>query len=372
VTFYDKATNRAFCNVFLMVKGTMVGRAEVLETFAAMLADPLWGVPGNLYFDNGSEFQWDAVANDISTLRDSPLATSEVRNGLLVGLNEGHSWTAITRARPYNAAAKGSIEGFFSTLSRVWLPMLPGYIGPNRTRAKKEHQGRPPAPYPGTIEDFRADFARLIAGYHAERQTGHLDGESPNERMAKHVANGWQATIVEPAGLAFVLAEPVSRGVSPGGVVSVEGRRLQSDTLIPLAGTGKRAALRVSLLKGRRVFVADESGTRLIGEALPTERYPDGDRDGAVRQGEMNRTLKRELAAKAAGTDRLDKLAVTDQRTSIRTPPPVANEPKACARVAVADLLANPLAASPAPDADAEAAEERELLEELNRWRKAG
>jgi hypothetical protein len=72
VSFYDVATNRTFGRVFLMPKGRMIGRAEVLETVAAMLADPAWSVPRRLHLDNGPEFQWDQVARDICRLRNAP------------------------------------------------------------------------------------------------------------------------------------------------------------------------------------------------------------------------------------------------------------------------------------------------------------
>ncbi len=339
VSFYDKATNRVFGRLFLVPKGEMIRQGHVLRVVAGMIADPAWGAPGNLYLDNGSEFQWDEIATEICQLNPN----------IRIHLN------AVTRAKPYNAPAKGSKEGFYSILTRIYLPRLPGYIGGDRQRAKKAHQGRPPAPYPADIEALRADLVELIDLYHAEpQQKGHLKGRSPNAAFAQFVADGWRATVVDRAMLGFVFAKIETRVVRQGGVFSVGDIDYQHDSLIPLADSGQKVLLRISRIDDPpRIYVCDDTGEHFICTVEPRRSYLDGDREGAREQGRMRGVLNADIRAKERETTRLDLRESAKRRRAFLPPATTPNTPDRAFVSLAAEDAAGHVRSLPASAADA-------------------
>lgn len=339
VSFYDKATNRVFGRLFLVPKGEMIRQGHVLRVVADMIADPAWGAPGNFYLDNGSEFQWDEIAAAICQLNPN----------IEIHLN------IVTRAKPHNAPAKGSKEGFYSLLTRVWLPRLPGYIGGDRQRAKKVHQGRPPAPYPADMEALRADFTDFLGHYHAEpQQKGHLKGRSPDDAFARFVAEDWRATVVDRAMLGFVFAKIDTRMVRPGGVFSVDGIEYQHDSLIPLADSGQKAVLRISRIDDpSRIYVCDDTGDRYICTVEPRRSYLDGDREGAREQGRMRGVLNDDIRTKERETTRLDLRESAKRRRAFLPPAPTPNTPDRAFVSPAAEDAAAHARSLPAPVGDA-------------------
>jgi hypothetical protein len=70
VALASLVTNRLYAGPFLLAKGDGIRQEHVIETCLGMLSDPLWGVPGSLCIDNGSEFAWADLIGPLSRLVD--------------------------------------------------------------------------------------------------------------------------------------------------------------------------------------------------------------------------------------------------------------------------------------------------------------
>ncbi len=148
IAFLDLKTNRLFCRLLFPEPGRMVRQADVNEAFVAMTQDPDWGVPGRLLLDHGAEFEALAAVGDAMKLaqrvRGSSLTVEYLGDDpALAGQIESlrsDARSAISKARPYNAAAK-PIEGIFGNLERSIFSHLPGWVGGDRMNRRV--QGRP-------------------------------------------------------------------------------------------------------------------------------------------------------------------------------------------------------------------------------------
>lgn len=76
-------------------KGKGVRQEHVIESFARMARDPRWGVPDELYLDNGGEYNWSkVVVEDALKLTSVPIWWVENEHFTPV------SNQAITKAQP--------------------------------------------------------------------------------------------------------------------------------------------------------------------------------------------------------------------------------------------------------------------------------
>ena len=218
IAWLDWATNRVFGYPVFLPKGKGVRQEHVIEAFIAMVNDPRWGMPDNLYLDNGGEYNWAGHIDDAMQL------SSRMRN-----LDDDQEFTASVRARrsaivkslPYNAPAK-SIEGAFATLEGGVLSMFPGWIGGNRMRKKTANVGKEPAPYPHDEDAFRRSLGVALDWYDTHAQGGFLNGRSPREAFAAFVHAGWKRTDIDPGELRAVFSRPVARTIRQGRF-SLEG-----------------------------------------------------------------------------------------------------------------------------------------------------
>jgi hypothetical protein len=92
ISWWDMATNRVWMSVLVLPKGQGVRNEHVIDSFIEMAL--AWGLPGTLYIDNGSEYNFAEFIED----------------ALLLASNTGQR--VIVKAIPYNARAK-PIEGVF-------------------------------------------------------------------------------------------------------------------------------------------------------------------------------------------------------------------------------------------------------------------
>ena len=209
IAWYDCATHRVFISTVLCEKGTGIRNAHVIQSFMDMAHE--WGLPRGLYLDNGSEYNWADFISDALKLLGTGCGI-EAANGRSAG-----QLGRVIRAKAYNAAAKGAIEGFFRVFES-YLSHQPGHIGGNRMLKKSANVGRPPTPFPGTLEELQRRIQAHLAYYNALPQRGKLKGVSPNQLYSKAIMAGWQLTAADPNALRIAFSEEKVRKVSKGRI----------------------------------------------------------------------------------------------------------------------------------------------------------
>lgn len=304
ICWHDVATNRLYVCLVLLEKGEGIKQMHVASAFAAMCA--AWGLPLSLYLDNGSEYSWHEMMTAFSEI--SRLTQSMQRQfavGELTGSGELRELVdeqrQIIRAKPYNAPAK-PIEGLFSVIEGTVLSMMPGWTGGDRMRSKTHNVGHAPLPYPGTWEQFHADFETALAFYHQTPQGGTMADSSPLNVYRTHIEAGWTRTDVEERVLLLAFAEEDTRKVQ-GGYVSWDGTEYYDDAL--LRYTGHTLTVRVCRHDPRYAFVFDKDRS-LICAAGVAPRYGFLDPAGAEEQARRKKVLMRYVAELRENVCRLD------------------------------------------------------------------
>lgn len=304
IAWHDIATNRVYASLIFLERGEGVKRWHVGMSFAAMVE--AWGLPRTLYLDNGSEYTWDGMMQTFADLSAACHGRIDVRmvehEG---GVRElrSRAISAVKRARPYNAPAK-PIEGLFSVLTNTIFPAMPGYIGGDRTKAKKEHVGRPPKAFSGGYEAFHAALDTALEFYHCKPQGGFLDGKSPDAALRAAIADGWQAVRIDADTLLMAFAEEERRVVRKGRV-SCNGITWYADDLLTM--TGQTVRVRVAPHAPDVAYILDNTG--LICAAQPEQTYDYLDGAGAREQARRAKVLHRAIAEKRRNTCRLDLVA---------------------------------------------------------------
>jgi hypothetical protein len=328
ICWQDVATNRMHATLVLLEKGEGIKQVHVAKSFATMCE--AWGLPLSLYLDNGSEYSWREMMvafSEISRLTQAMnreftagnLSDSgDIRE--LAGESVGEQRPVI-RARPYNAPAK-PIEGLFSVIENTALSMIPGWTGGNRMRAKTHNVGHAPLPYPGSWENFLADFETALAFYHNAPQKGTMAGRSPAEVFCAHVEAGWTKTHVEEQVLLMAFAEEETRKVQ-GGYVVWDKTEYYDDELLPL--TGQTVIVRVSRHDPRYAFIFDKETRRLICTAGIAPVFGFMDPAGAKEQSRRKGVLTRHVAELRENCCRLD--LVKEMRQLVEASPPMPQAP---------------------------------------------
>jgi hypothetical protein len=307
IAWMDVATQRLHVTLIQLEKGEGVKQIHVAQSFAAMCS--AWGLPRQLYLDNGAEYGWQDMMSgfaQLSRLTGTPLDTR---------LNET-PYPAVVRARPYNAQAK-PIEGLFALLEQQVLSMLPGWIGGNRMRQKTHNVGREPHPFPGDWAAFHQSFDRALAYYHARAQpfSRSLKGQSPNQALSAAIANGWGgAPQVDPLALRVAFSSEETRLIQGGGYVNWNGKTYFDDTLV--AHNGKRLRIRFAKWDDRYLFVFDEHN-QLICAAEEAQQFAFFGPEGARTQAQRHKLLKRHLHDLRGNTVRLDLEQAMLRRTEL-------------------------------------------------------
>lgn len=111
ICWLDVATKRLWMDVVFLRKGEGVRNEHVMRSFINMCA--AWGLPQVLRLDNGSEYNFADLLEDMLKLNSLDMRFE------LAGREGG-----VSRAQAYNAPAK-QIEGVFRVLERYARP-LPG------------------------------------------------------------------------------------------------------------------------------------------------------------------------------------------------------------------------------------------------------
>jgi len=165
-----------------------ISQKLVIEAFIAMCQHEHWGLPNQLYLDNGSEFGGlDQIIPAIS----------------LLNRDAGRE---IVRALPYNANSK-PIEALFARLDKYCFSSLPGYTGPDRTNKKTQNVGRDPVAWSKSWDDFCSTVGGLIEYYHSRPIGGQWGGKSCLQTFQSKIDEGWRPTFPRPLALEIAFCE---------------------------------------------------------------------------------------------------------------------------------------------------------------------
>ena len=311
IGWLDMATNRIWLDLILLDKGKGITNAHVIRSFVNMV--DAWGAPGSLYLDNGSEYNWAPFIDDALKLIGD--------NGRrLIGsaeLRQSH----ITRAQPYNAAAK-PIEGIFAVLERTYFQAIPGWIAGDRMKKKTSSVGGKVEPFPGSFDDFCTIINMQLALYHRMPQRGTLKGRSPDQVYAAAVTGGWERTVVAADAFRVAFSTAVEKTVRQGAITHA-GKSWTCAELI----RWQEAKITVLMPKYEdwpRLTLVDRLGD-LIGFAEPDRAYHPFDKAGAVEARERSRMHGQEVALQSRD---LPKLSLLHERAGLlASQPPSSDAP---------------------------------------------
>jgi len=309
ITWLCLATNRVFATFVAFEKGKDVTQEHVIGSFIDMTQ--AWGMPSELYLDHGSEYGWTDFIED--ALKCAAFTGCEMK----IGSNGG-----ITRARPYNAPGK-VIESIFASLERSYFPMIPGFVGGDRMRAKTANVGKAPVPFPGSFEELRQAFATAINNYDLTPLTsGHLKGKSPRQAYEEHIKAGWEKTAIDRHLLEAVFAYDKTPRVDRGHI-RVEGVYYYADELLDFSG--QQVHVRVPKVGGdrSRLAVLDDAGRPLFF-VEKAQAFGFGDRAGAIEQGRRVRVINESVAKLRAQTKPIDLVAAMERTNALQPPALVA------------------------------------------------
>lgn len=307
IAWYDFGTHRLFATLVLLEKGQGITQADVLASFAAMVA--AWGLPERLYLDNGSEYKWDGLIqgfNQLSALVigwrqfTAEIVTTDRTTQEATTEHPTREAGAIVRALPYNASAK-PIEGGFAALEKV-LAMLPGYIGGDRMNKRAPRLGKQTEAW-GDADSYERAFTGALAYWHTLEQAGNLNGQSPNAAYAAHCAQGWQATPIPREALIFALSEAVSPKVHNRGI-QVAGNWYFGDALIPYGQ--RKVSIRYAKWAPERVILVKNTAPLQLEWIDRAPEYHALDQAGAIEQSRRNGVALRHIGAMKAEIQPVD------------------------------------------------------------------
>jgi hypothetical protein len=309
IAWLDLATNRVWLDLVLLGKGEGIRNADVIASFIRMVA--AWGLPQALYLDNGSEYRWSDFIDDALKL------VARVDGG------GDDRCSQIVRAKPYNAPAK-AIEGLFGILEQRYFRTLPGWAGGDRTNKKTANVGKPPEPFPGTIDDLRVAIGSCLTLYEMSPQRGTLKGRSPRQVYEAALAAGWQRVAVDQRQLHTVFATDEIR-TPRQGYINFGGDKWTCPEL--QAFLGNRIIVRVPKFHQPEVLpLLDPAARQIIGFATPATRYGVLDPAGARAAATMDkrrRTAVRELDQMAPDVDTNAEVARLAATVAALPPAPV-------------------------------------------------
>lgn len=286
ISWLDVATYDLFVTVVILPPGQGITQADIAASFVDMVQ--AWGLPKQLRLDNGKEYKWDAMIKGFQALAGLVSAfqafhVSIMGKGEAAELIDGEQFTAISRARPYNAPAK-QIEHVFAIIEYQFFSMMPGWIGGDRMNKRTQLVGQDPKAYRDDDEAFARDIGTCLDLY---RNTVQKDGSSPNDKRRKAIAEGWRAVRVSRHDLIFAFSETRKVKVRTGGI-AIEERGIKTwyraDITIPLIG--KTIEIRYAKWAREALFYLDDDGKL---HAIPqVDSYAQEDGQGAKEQSRLN------------------------------------------------------------------------------------
>lgn len=323
IAFMDLKTNRLFGEVVFLEKGEGIRQEHVALAFARMVES--WGMPKLLMIDNGGEFARLGVAEAAMRLaaRRDDFGFGYFDDPLSADLVESRR-SQFIKSKPYNAPAK-PIEGIFSVLERTVLRAIRGHVGGNRIVKKTANLGRPPTPYPGSVEALRAEFLDAIENYNGRPQQGQLAGASPNGAWNQP---GWKASTCDADVLleAFAIDVPCQVWQCEVKVRGVRFAARELGTILP------RTKLIARMVPGRReALILDKRGKPLC-VAQPVKTYPMLDREGAKEQSRRAAQQQKDLRRMWAELPPVEPIEELNKVNAMR---PKARQPESAGRISL-------------------------------------
>lgn len=294
----DVATGRLIGTIAYFPKGRGVRQEHVIESFAEMANDPCWGVPGNLYLDNGGEYNWSQIVEDALKLTSIPIRWAD--DGQFTPIAD----RAITKAQPYNAPAKGQLEGAFAIIEKKQLSKIPGWIGGDRMRKKTQNVGKEPVPFQGSKAELTTLIQHAVAVYNDTPQTGRLNGLSPNQKFSQLVKAGWQSTKFGEGVLESIFCKREQRTIRQGRI-QYKGDWYFHDALTNPA-IGKTVEARIPLFGHQKRIAVFNQKNEMVCIALPDHVYEHSDRAGAKESGRRKTLMRRHVRNMRNDTDKID------------------------------------------------------------------
>lgn len=280
IAWLDLATNRIWFDIVLLGPGEGIRNADVIASFIAMVS--AWGLPRALYLDNGSEYRWSDFIDDALKLVGH------------IDYDANERDSQIVRAKPYNAPAK-AIEGIFGILEQRYFRTLQGWAGGDRTNKKTANVGKPPEPYPGTIDDLRNDIGAFLTLYHNNPQRGSLKKRSPRQVFDAALDAGWERVGIDGRELHAVFATDDTR-IPHQGYISFGGDKWTCPELH--AFLGDKIIVRIPKFAHPTVIPLLEPSTRkIVGFAERAIRYGILDPAGARAAAAMDKTQRQSIRA---------------------------------------------------------------------------
>lgn len=220
ICWFDVATGRMWMTIVFLRKGEGIRNDHVMASFMEMTAThpDAWGMMKFLYLDNGSEYNFTPLIEDMLKLGPK-----------IDWLDSGRENGRVS-ATPYNAPAK-PIENRFRVLEYSYFPKIPGWVGGDRYKPKAANVGKPLVGYPTTQDALRISILNAVLQYNVTpAQTGEYKGRSPIQIFNDFVEAGWKKTAVDAD--AFLAAFSIEKRVkNNGGSVKADGRVWTCDAL---------------------------------------------------------------------------------------------------------------------------------------------
>lgn len=299
IFWMDVATERLWCLPVFFTKGRGVRQEDVIRAFVGMAQDPTWGAPGGLYLDNGGEYNWwELVADAMALSIKIHLAEEDNRTPT--------SKRAVTLAQPYNAPAKGLLEGCFAALERKYFSKIPGWIGGDRTRKKTANVGKEPVAFPHSEAALIEAIQNAVKIYNDTPRGGRLNNLSPNEKLRQFINGGWQPTRFGEGALEAVFCKKERRRVLQGRIQH-EGISYYHDKLTdPIIGDWIEARI-PSFGDEKRIAVFDRRGI-FVCVATPDVAFDHDDPSGAIESARRKTLGRQNIKSMKAKTHPIDTL----------------------------------------------------------------
>lgn len=295
IFWMDVATERLWCTPVFPGKGRGIRQEDVIASFVAMVQ--AWGMPGSLYLDNGGEYNALQVIADALKL-SMPVYWGE--DGSFTPL----SGNAITKAQPYNAPAKGLLEGAFHILEHKYFSMIQGWVAGDRTNKKTHNVGKPPAPFPGSEDQLAAMILAGVTYYNGQPRGGRLDGLSPNAKVQEFIGRGWAPTEFPETSLIEAFSEEKTFAVRQCRI-KFNNEFYYHDRLTD-PRIGDRVVGKVPLFGDRRKIALHDRDGKFLCIVLPDIRFDHDDRAGAKEVGRRQKSSNRNIAAMREETRPID------------------------------------------------------------------
>ncbi len=238
---------------------------------------------------------------------------------------EDGSYTAvsadpITKAQPYNSAAKGAIEGAFAILERKYFAKIPGWIGGERTRKKTANVGKPPAPFPHSQAELFDAILQAVALYNDTPRGGRLGGLSPNDKFRQFVEAGWGPTPFAEGVLEGTFSETFSRRVHQA-TFSFKGVTYAHDALTDPA-IGDTVEIRVPLFGDQERIMVFDDQRQMVCIAYPETAFDHDDVEGAKESSRRKKLARDNIRAMKAETNPIDPMALLAEEAANIEPLP--------------------------------------------------